>query len=235
MDCLGKGNSLGRSVLMSGDHAPKSDLPGSVHDPLVPPRKRSKTVPFYFPSFTLNPLSVKAFNEVFYRAHPSSQGKLVDYDTYFYPLDAIHHWNRIYGKVGFTQYQVTVPVDRIDGLVTILERLSAQGAASFLAVLKRMGKGNEGLLTYPMDGYTLTLDIPMRKSLVPFLHELDEILLNNGGRLYLAKDVCTKPETFAAMYPELDAFRHIKERLDPDNKLSSRMARRLGLTPERTT
>lgn len=230
VDCLAKGASLGRSVLMNGRHARRGDLSGAAaSNPLGHPNKRQKSIPFNFPGLALNPLSIGAFNEVFYRAHPTVEGKLVDYDTYFYPLDAIHHWNRMYGKRGFTQYQIALPFSAHDALVDILGRVSKSGRASFLAVLKCFGPSNEGPLSFPIPGYTLTLDFAMRKDLPAWLHELDKILLEHGGRLYLAKDVCMKPETFAAMYPNLDAFRAVRDRLDPNHTLQSHMARRLGI------
>ncbi|GMW00936.1 MAG: oxidoreductase [Candidatus Hydrogenedentota bacterium] len=230
VDCLATGAYLGRSVLMSGDHVRAADMPHDA-DPFYVKPKPKKSVPFEFPEMALNPWSIGAFNEIFYMRHPTAYDTIVDYDTYFYPLDSIHSWNRIYGRRGFTQYQATVPDGEEQGIVTLLERLSESGRASFLAVLKRMGPAGPGLLSHPISGYTLTLDIPMRDGLVPFLHELDEILLKHRGRLYLAKDVCTRPETFAAMYPRLDEFRAIKARLDPQNRISSRMARRLKIVP----
>ena len=220
---------------MRGNHAEPGDLrPAAAAEPLRLKRRRKKTVPFDFPGFVLNPLSVKAFNTVFGALHRNAEGVIVDYDKYFFPLDGIHHWNRGYGKRGFAQFQASLPYAGKAGLVKILERLSATGRASFLAVLKCFGEGNPGLLSHPMLGYTLTLDIPNKAGLAPFLRELDGILLDHGGRLYLAKDVASTPETLARMYPELDAFRAIKARLDPGNRLSSRMARRLGIVEGRS-
>ena len=228
VDCLAKGAHLGRSVLMRGNFATAGDMRGRSN-PLGPKRKREKTIPFDFPQVALNPLSIRAFNELYYFLHPSRTGKLVYYDDYFCPLDSILQWNRLYGKRGFAQYQVTYPPDDSGGLVELLEKLSRSSCASFLAVLKRLGPGNPGLLSYPREGYTLTLDIPMRPDLIGFLRELDRSVLDHGGRLYCAKDAAMLPETFAAMYPRLDEFRQIKARLDPDMVFSSSMARRLGI------
>jgi len=230
VDCLAKGDKLGRSVLMQGNHAPADALTGArATDPFAVKGGLPKVVPFHCPSFVLNPLSIQAFNTAFYAAHPTSTGKIVDYNQYFYPLDAIHHWNRLYGKPGFAQFQATLPFESKDGLVKILERLSQSRRASFLAVLKTFGEQNDGLLSHPMKGYTLTLDLPNRSNLTPFLHELDTILLDHGGRLYLAKDAVSTPETIAAMYPRLETFKTIQKRLDPKGVLTSSMARRLGL------
>jgi FAD/FMN-containing dehydrogenase len=227
VDCLSRGKALGRSVLMSGDHVPASDLPG--RDPFHAPTKRKPNVPFNVPEFVLNSASIRLFNEVFYRFHPSVEGKIIGYDPYFYPLDAIHDWYRIYGKRGFAQYQATFPYEGAEGLVKLIEKFSRSSRASFLAVLKRMGPPSGGLLSHPIDGWTLTLDLPWRDGLLEFLQECDQLVLNHGGKLYMAKDVTTTPEVFAAMYPRLDEFRAIKARLDPDQRLSSRLARRVGI------
>lgn len=230
VDCLARGKNLGLSVVMDGNHARPDQVPAKHRDrPLHAPDKLEKVVPIDAPGFTLNPLSIKAFNTLFYAMHPTREGAIVDYDSYFYPLDVIHHWNRMYGKRGFAQYQATIPPEGKAGLVKLLERLSATRRASFLAVLKYMGPGNQGLLSHPIAGYTLTLDIANKPGLTEFLHELDRILLDHGGRLYLAKDVAATAETIAAMYPRLDAFRAIQRRLDPEGRLSSDMARRIGI------
>ena len=231
VDCLARGASLGRSVLMRGNHAVRSAVPGA--EPFRTQRKRQKTVPFDFPSLALNPLTMKAFNTFIYGTYSSAQGKLWSYDRYFCPLDSVHHWNRMYGKRGFTQYQVTFPLESTRGLIDLLEKVSGTSCASFLAVLKRMGPGGPGLLSYPSEGYTITLDFPVHKDLQPFLLELDKGVLQYGGRLYCAKDAMTIPETFAAMYPRLDEFREMKARLDPENVFSSSMARRLKIVNER--
>ena len=229
VDCLARGAHLGRSVVMAGDHIGRAELSRAIKEPLAVRERRLPPVPFNFPAFALNPLSVNAFNTCYYACHPSAKGKVVDYDSFFYPLDAVGNWNRIYGKRGFTQYQATFPTGQAGALRHLLERLSESRRASFLAVLKRTGKAGPGLLSHPIEGYTLTLDMPVDKGLVAFLHELDAFLLHRGGRLYLAKDAAAKPETIAAMYPCLDAFRAVKARVDPQRRLSSRLARRLGL------
>lgn len=232
VDCLARGKSLGRSVLMLGNHAGPGELGSRKGEPFKVRAKHKPGVPFDFPGLVLNPLSIKAFNAAFYAMHPTSQGKIIDYDTYFYPLDSIHNWNRIYGKRGFTQYQATFPVGHEEGLIGLLERLSAASCASFLAVLKRFGPQGPGLLSYPFEGYTLTLDIPIRAGLLAFLSDCDKHVLKHGGRLYLAKDVNTHPDVFAAMYPRLAEFRTVRRKVDPNSRLSSRMARRLRLAKD---
>lgn len=232
IDCLATGASLGRSVLMQANDATADGVRSerSAPDPLTLPKKRTTTVPFDFPSGTLNRASVQAFNTLFYRKQKSATGRLVDYDSFFYPLDSVGDWNRLYGKRGFVQYQAALPLDGgRAGLRILLERLSAAKRASFLAVLKRLGPANPGLLSFPFEGYTLALDLPNRSGLREFLRELDEITLRYGGRVYLAKDAALTPETFSTMYPGAEEFRRIQRDLDPEGRLSSSLARRLGL------
>ena len=193
-------------------------------------RKIQPTVPFDLPQFVLNPLSVKAFNTLYYALGPGGEGKLVDYNRYFFPLDFIHDWNRLYGKRGFVQYQVTVPLGEREGLVEILQTAARSGRASFLAVLKKFGPGSDGLLSHPFEGYTLTLDFAVTEGLTEFMHELDRITLDHGGRLYLAKDVAMTAETFRASYPRLEAFQAVRGRLDPGGMLGSNLSRRLAIT-----
>jgi len=231
VDCLASGARLGRSVLMRGNHAAPAQLSvANAHTPFQVRKARAKAVPIDFPGFVLNPLSIRAFNEVFYARHTNAVEKIVDYDTYFYPLDSIHAWNRLYGKRGFAQYQATLPPESAAGLVRLLEQLSGSRRASFLAVLKCFGDGGPGLLSHPMRGYTLTLDIPNHDDgLTDFLRNLDRILLDHGGRLYFAKDCSASPETIRQMYPRLGEFQEIQRRLDPERRLSSDLARRLHL------
>jgi FAD/FMN-containing dehydrogenase len=178
----------------------------------------------------LNRLTVKAFNTAYYAVHHTASRQLVSMEKFFYPLDAISQWNRIYGKRGFVQYQIALPqASGREGLRTILDRLARSGRVSFLAVLKRFGDAGPGLLSFPLRGYTLALDIPAAHGLVPFLHELDRMTLDHGGRIYLAKDAVLRAEDFAAMYPQLDSFRAIKRKLDPKRLFSSSLARRLKI------
>lgn len=231
VDCLSGEESLGRSVLMRGNPAPAAMLPPARSlKPFDIPRRPTLSVPVDFPQFLLNPYSIRAFNDVFYSLHKTSKGHLVDYEKYFFPLDRILHWNRMYGRRGFVQYQATFPLERADGLRRLLELCSRAKRASFLAVLKRFGGEGRGLLSHPMPGHTITLDIPNAPGLEDFLRELDAVLLDAGGRLYLAKDAAATPGAIAAMYPRLDAFRAVCRRADPDGLMSSNLSRRLALT-----
>lgn len=230
VDCLASKGSLGRSVLMRGNHARASELPQKMADtPYRLPKRPTLVVPVDFPGFALNSWSIKAFNTLFYAVNRDKQHALVDYDKYFYPLDGVLQWNRMYGRKGFIQYQATFPMEQRAGLVKMLEHLAQAQRASFLVVLKCFGEGGPGLLSYPFPGYTLALDIPNRSGLEEFTRELDRILLDHGGRLYLAKDALTDADTFAAMYPNLGAFREMRRALDPEGILRSSMSRRLRL------
>jgi len=234
VDGLASGKSLGRSVLMHGGPAEPENLEGAQADRPYAVRTGLKVpVPFDFPGFVLNPWSIQAFNTWFYNRHPNRDSVIVDYDRFFYPLDGLRQWNRMYGKRGFVQYQATLPLEHAAGLAKLLETLSRSRRASFLAVLKRFGEQGPGMLSYPMKGYTLSLDMPNHGGLMPFLRRLDRMVLDHGGRLYLAKDACMKPETLAAAYPRLEEFRAVKERLDPQHRLNSAMARRLGLVAQK--
>jgi FAD/FMN-containing dehydrogenase len=231
IDCLARGRSLGRSVVMLGNDAGADDVRRRLGvDPYFLPDRRKKSVPFHFPGSALNPWSVAAFNAVYYAAHRDAE-KLVHCDSFFYPLDNVLAWNRIYGRRGFIQYQALFPPETSrTGLVALLEALSRARRASFLAVLKSSGPGNDGLLSFLAPGHTLALDIPNTgPDLCDFLGELDELLLKNGGRLYLAKDAMTTARAFAAMYPRLDEFRAVKARVDPNNRFVSTQARRLQI------
>jgi FAD/FMN-containing dehydrogenase len=136
----------------------------------------------------------------------------------------------MYGRRGFVQYQVVLPLENArDGLLALLEKLRQSRRAPFLAVMKRFGEANPGLLSFPMKGWTLAMDLPVTGGLVEVLHDLDKLVLDYGGRVYLAKDAVLKAESFAAMYPKLDEFREIKKKIDPQGVLSSSMARRLGV------
>jgi FAD/FMN-containing dehydrogenase len=230
IDCLAKGKALGRSVLFFGEHALPDELTGSrAAAPLEPRRKRGKSVPIDFPSFALGPLSVRLFNTVYYRAHGAGEA-LVDLDTYYYPLDSIEKWNRIYGKRGFVQYQCVLPLAASrEGMKRLLEAISAAGLGSFLAVLKRMGPQSFGLLSFPMEGYTLALDFPATPAALALLDRLDGIVMAHGGRIYLAKDARIGPAAFAAGYPRLGELRWARKHWGLDGAFRSLQSERLEI------
>jgi FAD/FMN-containing dehydrogenase len=230
IDALATGKTMGRSVLMRGHHAPAAELPARLRHVLTTPTVPRWNLFIDFPSGLLNRLTVQAFNTAYYAVHRTAPRQLVGFEKFFYPLDSINQWNRMYGKRGFVQYQIALPqASGRAGLRTILDRLARSGRASFLAVLKRFGDAGNGLLSFPLRGYTLALDIPVAHGLVPFLHELDRMTLDHGGRIYLAKDAVLRAEDFAAMYPKLENFRAIQRKLDPQRLLSSSLARRLRI------
>ncbi len=236
IDCLKTGKDMGRSFLMCGEFARPDELPDARRTaPFSVPAVRPLSVPFNFPGIALNSLSVRAFNALYYGKAPSGvSDSLVTYNTFFYPLDAIHHWNRIYGKRGFTQYQFVIPKEAgREGLPRVLKRISESGLGSFLAVLKLFGpqKQLNGNISFPTEGYTLALDFPISRQLFPVLDELDHMILDYGGRHYLTKDVRIAPETLRRGYGKaLDAFLEIKAIWDPQQKFCSLQSRRLGLT-----
>jgi len=233
IDCTTSGASLGRSVLHLGNFAPPSAVAAKRRaNPLVFHPRTKAAVPFDFPGFALNSWTIRGFNAVYNAIH-STTGKhlLVDYDSFFYPLDSIHNWNRIYGKRGFVQYQcVWPPAESRAGLIETIEAIARRGGGSFLTVLKKFGP-QEGMLSFPIPGYTLALDFPVADALFPFLNQLDEMVLKRGGRVYLAKDARMRPETFRAMYPNLPQWQSIKASVDPNNRFSSSLARRLNMVP----
>ncbi len=231
IDCLARGRSLGRSVMMRANHAALHELPPQWRSAPTEFKEGLKaTVPFTFPGFALNAWSMRLFNEFFNAIHPNAS-KVVPCDNYFYMLDRIHHWNRIYGKRGVVQYQVVLPQETSRAaLIEILERLSEANRGSFLAVLKSLGPSSDGMLSFPTRGYTLALDLPHTgRDLVEELQKIDQIVLRAGGRVYLAKDACMRPEVFVEMYPHLERFKAVKASVDPEQRYASSQARRLGI------
>ena len=196
IDCLQKGKDIGRSILMRGEHAFAHELPQKFSkNPLRLKKKFSPTVPFYFPGFVLNALTVKLFNLLYYKKQTKKELKnIIDYETYFYPLDAINDWNKIYGKSGFIQYQMVIPKENgKEGMKKILETIANSGNGSFLAVLKLFGKNNpEAYNSFPIEGYTLALDFKVNAKLKKLIEQLDQTVQEFGGRIYLTKDSMSK-------------------------------------------
>jgi decaprenylphospho-beta-D-ribofuranose 2-oxidase len=220
IDCLARGAALGRGILMRGRHAGRGAAPA---DP--PPEPRRLSVPLNAPEWLLSPLLMRAFNTAYYRSrarHPGGSARIVPYHGFFYPLDAIGDWNRLYGRRGFLQYQCVVPRAAGAAVTELLERLAAAGAASFLAVIKDCGPESDAYLSFPLEGTTLALDLPYRGPATEALvHELNAVVIAAGGRVYLAKDAVTRAEDFARMVPRLDQWRRIRDAWDPERRFRS--------------
>lgn len=229
VDGLSRGRSLGRSVVMRGHHARRDEMPNPR---LAVTATKPLQVPFDFPSFVVNPLSVRAFNQLYYLVEGrKSRPFVVDYERFFYPLDRMADWNRLYGKRGFLQYQFMLPDEGTAGVRVILERISASRRPVFLGVMKRFGPGNPGPLSFPGQGFTLALDFPMTgPDVLRLLDQLDDLVIAYGGRVYLAKDARMSAERFRMMYPRLGEWLRCKEAVDPNGCFSSDLSRRLGLT-----
>ena len=223
IDCLSTGGRLGRSLLMIGDFVDDGRLDLKRGKPL--------SVPFDMPGFLLNRYSVTAFNALYYhRVRERRSERIVHFEPFFYPLDSIHDWNRVYGKGGFTQYQFVIPREAGKaGMTSVLNRIAESKRGSFLAVLKAFGKGNDNYLSFPMEGYTLALDFKIDPGLFPFLEELDRIVLDHGGRLYLSKDVRMSESTFKRGYPRWEKFQEVRRRYGADRAFRSLQSDRLGL------
>ena len=225
VDCVTPG---GRAILTRGRHARADE----VDDPtLVAPRSGALSVPFVAPRGLLNRYSVRAFNELWFRAAPRREvARPHSLGAFFHPLDGVANWNRLYGPRGFVQYQFCVPDESADTVRDVIARLSASGVASFLAVLKRFGPANGAPLSFPLAGWTLALDLPLGAGpLAGLLDELDELVAGAGGRVYLAKDARLAPERLRQMYPRLEEFLEVKRELDPRGQLTSDLARRLEI------
>lgn len=233
IDCLARGRSLGRSLIFAAEHATERDLnalrPGGERFPPVKAGRLS--VPFDLPPFTLNRLSVATFNEMYFRNGALKAGYpfLTHWNPYFFPLDGIRDWNRIYGRRGFLQYQCVIPsAHAVRALSSILDRVSHRGMASFLAVLKQMGPSH-GDISFPMGGFTLALDMPVSDAVFSLLDDLDKTVVEAGGRLYLAKDARQSPSTFEAGYAGLTRFRELRRAIGATGRISSRLSTRLGI------
>ncbi len=224
LDALVGGGRLGRGILYRGRWAAAGEAPAAPPKPLG-----EKSIPFTFPGWVLNRLSMRTFNALYFRRHPSRRRGIVHPEQFFHPLDAIRHWNRIYGRRGFTQHQCVLPENERPGATRrFLEELTRRGGASFLCVIKDCGPQGEGLLSFPRSGISIAVDLPVRPGLQELIDALNERVLAEDGRIYLAKDGYTRREHFRAMEGErLTAFAAARRVLDPAGKLASAQSRRL--------
>lgn len=235
MDCLASGGNLGRAVLTRGNHATLDDVRARDRSAARDYTPRTLlTAPPWLPNGLINLVSVKAFNETWFRKAPRTPTRHVEgIKPFFFPLDGVRDWNRVYGSRGFVQYQFVVPFASGNVVRTALERLSSARTPTFLAVLKRFEHDSQSLIGFPMSGWTLAVDIPIVAGLAALLDGLDELVVEAGGRVYLTKDARLRPELLAAMYPRLDEWRAARSVLDPENALRSDMDRRLDLSGAR--
>ena len=233
LDVLARGRRTGRSVLMLGRHATREDLPPPARaTPLAWRTGPSFRLPFALPAGAMSPPVVRTFNELYYRRFPShGRPALQAFRPFFYPLEAIDNFNLLYGRRGLYEYQFVVPGHAARPVLqTIIERLAAGGYGSFLCVIKRLGAESSGPMSFPAEGYTLAVDIPARgEALLRLMRGFDDLVAENGGRVYLAKDARLAPEVVEAMYPRRRAWAAQLDRLDPDRLFESSLSRRLGL------
>lgn len=229
IDCLKGGKHFGRSLLFTGEHYDPEEGKVTLKEPFKVHTDPKLNIPINLPEIALNKYSIKLFNMVYYNKLLGEKKYSVDhYEPFFYPLDAILNWNRMYGKRGFTQYQFVIPMEEREGLEKILRKIQQQGMGSFLAVLKVFGDQND-LISFPMKGYTLALDFAIHPKLFSFLDELDQMVLSYGGRLYMTKDSRMTKETFWKSYPRANEFVDIVRKYNPDAKINSLMSKRLEI------
>ncbi len=231
VDTLARGKHLGRGVLYRGNHAKADDVAGNTTLNLLRgPRSALVTVPELIPTGLIDRRTTTLFNSVWYRKHSlDERDRPQQLSAFFHQLDMIEGSNRLYGKPGFAQHQCVIPDGAEDTLRSLLEQFSRERVPTSLVVLKRMGPAGD-LLSFPLRGWTLAVDIPANwPGLAGLLDSVDEQVVQSGGRLYLAKDSRMRPEFLPAMYPELPAWREIASRYDPDHRLMSDLSRRLRL------
>ncbi|MPY96777.1 MAG: FAD-binding protein [Actinophytocola sp.] len=230
-DSISTDSRLGRAALGRGSLATLDQLPKKLRaNPLKFDAPTLLTLPDVFPNGLANKLTFSAIGELYYRKTPKrGRGMVQNLTAFYHPLDLFGQWNRAYGPNGFLQYQFIVPFGKDDEFRAIVRRIAESGHVSFLNVFKRFGEGNRAPLSFPMPGWTITVDFPVKEGLHRLCAELDERVIGMGGRLYLAKDSRMSPEGFAAMYPQLDEWRKIRENVDPDDIFVSDLARRLAI------
>jgi decaprenylphospho-beta-D-ribofuranose 2-oxidase len=229
LDLAASGPRVGRSLLMFGRHATASELPAKW-DSVPSPSGLRVSVPFAFPAAPRSPGLIGAFNALYLAVHRPDSEEFVDFGRFFHPLDTVGEWNRLFGKRGFVEVQFVVPNDRAEEVLTRAARaIRAVGRAPLLGVLKRFGEPSGGMLSFPRPGTTASLDLPVDDRLPRIVQALEEILLEHGGRVYLAKDAVQSPRLFAQGYPRLEEFREVQLQVDPQRRISSSLSRRLGI------
>jgi decaprenylphospho-beta-D-ribofuranose 2-oxidase len=229
-DAVTTGPHLGRGILTRANHARIADLPPKLRkQPLKFDAPQLLTVPDVFPPGMLNKLTAKIFSEFWYRKSPTRSEVVQNVTQFLHPLDIIGEWNRGYGPRGFLQYQFVVPFGAEDTIRRVVELTAESGHVSALNVLKRFGDGNPAPMSFPMRGWTLCLDLPVRGDLSELCDTLDEVVLDAGGRHYLAKESRAGAEAIQRGYPRIDEWRKVCASVDPDGVFASDMSRRLAL------
>jgi decaprenylphospho-beta-D-ribofuranose 2-oxidase len=241
LDLLAGGSKTGRAIVSRSDpmQGEGEQPPAHQRQPSawqakqagVQRREPLLDVPRRFPGFLLHPAAVRAFNSVrWHSASRSERGRALALAPYFFPLDVLGEWNRLYGRGGLIQYQFVVPTGQEDALMACFELIRRRRLPVYLAVFKRLGASFGGPLSFPLEGWTLAADLPAAApGLGPALDELDELVAGCGGRVYLSKDVRLRPDVLHVMYPQLQRFHELRARVDPEGVLRSDLARRLGL------
>jgi hypothetical protein len=222
LDSKFRNKNFGRSVLFLGEHSTETEGIKIEH-----PKRTDLSIPFTCPSWLLNPYISQVFNETYFRLKKQRKDT-VNYRDFFFPLERIKNWNSLYGSRGFLQYQLVVPSAK--GIKELLLAVSNSNECSYLTVLKKFGKGNQNFLSFPQDGYTLTMDFKRKTSVFSLLDKLDNIVISQGGRLYCAKDARMSKKVFQSSYPRWQEFIDLKNRVDPTHRFKSLQSDRLGLT-----
>jgi len=223
IDCMAGTRQLGRGILFLGEH----DTTGSLECRA----RRRLSIPLDAPAWLTSRTVFRGFNAMYHARAPARPATArVTLDQYFYPLDSVLHWNRLYGRQGLLQHQFMLPCESAKrGVRAILEHVARSGCGSFLAVLKKFGDGNENLLSFPARGYTMALDFKAGATELALLDRLDHLVLEHGGRIYLAKDARMSRDTFRRSYPQWQEFEAVRAHWHAHGHFASRQSRRLGL------
>lgn len=221
---------MGRSIVDFGNHSKLNQISSNaILEPFKIEVKNKISIPFFFPSFFMNNLSIRIFNQLYYfKGSISKKSEFVSYEKFFYPLDKILNWNRIYGKSGFLQFQCVIPLENSkEGILELINAISNYNSCSFLAVLKRFGKQNS-FFSFPTEGYSLAMDFPINMKNLTLMNILDEITIKNGGRFYLAKDSRIKSDIFYKSDKRVEKFKNFRKN-NCCQSFSSSQSERLGL------
>jgi decaprenylphospho-beta-D-ribofuranose 2-oxidase len=229
-DAISPPPKLGRAAITRGRLALRDELPKRLaKNPLKFDAPQLMTVPDVFPNGLMNKLTLSAIGELYYRRGGHYRGKVQNLTQFYHPLDLLGEWNRGYGPAGFAQYQFLVPLSAVEEFKEIIRDIQASGHYSALNVFKLFGPGNQAPLSFPMAGWNVAMDFPMKPGVNELFNELDRRVLEFGGRLYTAKDSRMTAETFHAMYPRIDEWIAVRRKVDPNGVFASDMARRLEL------